>query len=328
MIKKLFFTAALLVPGLAHGADPSANLPIQIVPASAVPAPAQAAGFTTLALNEGPNLGNPNTWLDCAGASPPKWWFNMTGFSSNMPCSAVSITNDPADGLPSIKIHWEDSYANFGGRDVTSINSGPPGEPPPNAGRFVSPGFYTEAVLRTDWLSNDTVTMDYWSLPAASAGAGYELDFMEETGAASSYGAAMHNHYGCNTPGCSGGSEVNTGAYPFQCPTSAVGGCNFDFSIYHKYAARQTSAGTDRFFCAYIDDQLQGCTSIYPNDRQLVGVPQVIQLQMGRNQGKCCLSNGSTGANTWVRSIKVWQCAQLSTSNSSVPQCNSSSNNP
>src|SRR5712672_250684 len=78
MIKKLFFTAALLVPGIAYGADPSANLPIQIVPAGpAVPAPAAAAGFTTRVLHSdftSPAYADTSTWLQCAGASSPIWW--------------------------------------------------------------------------------------------------------------------------------------------------------------------------------------------------------------------------------------------------------------
>jgi hypothetical protein len=49
MIKRVFITAALLVPSLAYSANPSANLTVQVDPA--VPAEAAAAGFTTLAAN-------------------------------------------------------------------------------------------------------------------------------------------------------------------------------------------------------------------------------------------------------------------------------------
>ena len=51
MIKQLFFTAALLAPSLTYAGNPSATLPGQIVPAGTIPAPAQAAGFTTLAFS-------------------------------------------------------------------------------------------------------------------------------------------------------------------------------------------------------------------------------------------------------------------------------------
>src|SRR6266478_9018702 len=98
MIKKLFFTAALLVPGLANGADPSATLPVQIVPSGsprAIPAGAQAAGFTTLALDADfslPFYATQSNWLDCAGATSPQWYRAWIGFGSGIagPCSASS----------------------------------------------------------------------------------------------------------------------------------------------------------------------------------------------------------------------------------------------
>jgi hypothetical protein len=114
MIKKLFFTAALLVPGLAYGADPSANLPIQIVPAAAVPAAAQAAGFTTLIINDNfqdPSFASASAWLDCAGASSPKWWRAWVGFGSiDGPCGAITQAVDPQNGQLALRLHWQDSY--------------------------------------------------------------------------------------------------------------------------------------------------------------------------------------------------------------------------
>src|ERR1700730_16567866 len=75
MIKKLFFMAALLAPGLAYGGNPSADLTGQIVPAGSgppVPAPAAAAGFTTLAGNfdfSQPLYATQSNWLDCPTSS-------------------------------------------------------------------------------------------------------------------------------------------------------------------------------------------------------------------------------------------------------------------
>ncbi len=86
MIKKLFFAAALLAPGLVYAADPSANLSVEIVPAGsdpAVPAQAAAAGFTTLAANFD-FVNNTMCVYDgrspaCVAASPTTNWLDCTG---------------------------------------------------------------------------------------------------------------------------------------------------------------------------------------------------------------------------------------------------------
>lgn len=125
MIKKLLFTAALLVPGLAYGQNPSANLSVQVVPGSdpppgtacavgpnymgAIPAAAAAAGFNTCVLNmdfsdpttftyKGTTVSwtNPSTWLDCKGAPQPIW-----AISGNANCNDYSIITD-TDGKTSL----------------------------------------------------------------------------------------------------------------------------------------------------------------------------------------------------------------------------------
>jgi hypothetical protein len=65
MKKKLFFAAMLVAPSLAYSAD----LTVQVVPAAsspAVPAGAQAAGFTTLAANYDFTQPLPSNWLGCS----------------------------------------------------------------------------------------------------------------------------------------------------------------------------------------------------------------------------------------------------------------------
>src|SRR5215469_8802219 len=91
MIKALFFTAALVAPGLAYGAGPTATLSDQVVdPAGPPTPPAQAtvANFNTCVVcfdwtapsggvfvngvaPAGVSAAQTNTWLDCAGASSP-----------------------------------------------------------------------------------------------------------------------------------------------------------------------------------------------------------------------------------------------------------------
>ena len=97
MIRKLFYIAALLLPGLAYGGSPSTDLSVEVVSSGAgiacdsgpnyngsVPAPAQAAGFTHCALNadfttnttdsRGTNYRNVNTFLSNCGGPVGSGW--------------------------------------------------------------------------------------------------------------------------------------------------------------------------------------------------------------------------------------------------------------
>ncbi len=310
MIKKLFFTAALLVPGLAYGADPSANLPIQIVPAAAVPAAAQAAGFNTLIINDNfqdPSFANPATWYDCAGASSPLYWRAWVGFGTNFdaPCNAVSQATDPLIGQPALRAHWQDSYYNS--VPVTTLQT----TDSSGNGRQTPPGFYLEVVARTDLATGGSpkAWMDLWSY--TTNGSSYEIDGFEESGRGGTF--AIHNNE--NPPG----SCANPGASPPCAPASV------DVSQYHTYAWRQTSAGTDIVFCAYIDGTPYGCNSIRPTSAELASGPgHTMVHQFGIDATSNPLGNGNTGKNTWIKSVKVWSCAAVN----SGALCRSSSNNP
>ena len=123
MIKKLFYIAALLLPGLAYGGSPSANLSVQVVSSGAgiacnsgpnyngpVPAPAQAAGFTHCALNadfttnttdsRGYNYSNLSTWLN--NCMPPSQQNN--GYASGWPPGRfyLEFAGDPLGGDPAL----------------------------------------------------------------------------------------------------------------------------------------------------------------------------------------------------------------------------------
>jgi hypothetical protein len=322
MIKKLFFTAALLVPGLAYGADPSANLPIQIVPASAVPAAAQAAGFTKLIISDNfqdPSFANTANWLDCAGASSPTWWRAWIGFSSyDGPCAAVTQAVDSANGgQPALRLHWQDSYFSGsapGPAHVALIQT----TDSAGNGRQTPPGFYMEVVARTDRAVVSGLAQAWiqaWSLTAAT-GVGYEIDGMEECGGGNCVSGNIHNNNGFNS--CAYNGSIGC----FGCPP--VQGCGFDITQYHTYAWRQTSAGTDIVFCDYIDGSLEGCSSIQPTSTELAGLAMVHQLGVGVSSTNTPLGNGSAGKNMWVKSVKVWSCAAVN----SGALCNSSTNNP
>jgi hypothetical protein len=326
MIKKLFFTAALLVPGLAYGANPSANLPIQIVPASAVPAPAQAAGFTKLIISDNfqdPSFANTANWLDCAGATSPLWYRAWVGFGTNVdgPCSAITQATDTnGGGQLALLLHWEDSFytGDNGHAHATLIQS----TDSAGNGKPTSRGFYLEVVGRTDTLGGSPKPWAaIWSYTIASGG--YEIDGFEECPGGNCLSSNIHNANGSNycvllpSGGCGG------------CPPSV--GCSFDITQYHTYAWRQTAgpagAGQDIIFCTYIDGVKEGCNSaggtLPPTAAQLVGMPMTHQFGPEMPAGGTFLGNGSTGKNQWIKSIKIWSCDTNPNNN-----CDSSSNNP
>ena len=111
MIKKLLFTAALLVPGLAYGQNPSTNLSAQVVPAGSdpiacdigpaytgsIPAPAQAMGYTHCAANY--NFTNSyfttvSNWLACTDDGTTFHLFWLKPLNASVPCNRVNMISD------------------------------------------------------------------------------------------------------------------------------------------------------------------------------------------------------------------------------------------
>src|SRR5215467_8792046 len=114
MIRRLFFMAALLVPGFAYGANATANLSVQIVsPGSAgtcgtitgdANSDVQAAGFNTCALYNDftapiPNTvgtGLPSNWLNCNQSdSPTAVWYWSKNFV-DAPGNALPCVSGPS----------------------------------------------------------------------------------------------------------------------------------------------------------------------------------------------------------------------------------------
>ncbi len=284
-------------------------------PRVTVPAVAAVAGFNQLIINDdfqSATFANPATWYDCAmsGGSPLYWrsWlgFNPSGYA---PCNSVSQAIDPLTNQLAVRIHWQDSYIQTPGPGVANIAVIQTVDDFGN-GRKTPRGFYLEVRARTDLKTGGYPLpwMALWSYADNNGVNGsYEIDGAEEAGF-SGVSFAIHNNV----------TNYNNCANPGQgCAPGAV-----DITQYHTYAWRQTSAGTDIVFCAYIDGILYGCNSIQPAASQLSpGTPMVHQFDVGTSTP---LGNGSTGKNVWLESVKVWSCAGL---NSGV-NCNSSSNNP
>jgi hypothetical protein len=172
MIKKLIFTAALLAPGVAYGGDPSADLSVQVEPASppappsngitcaigpnyigTIPAGAQAAGYTTCAANYDFTTSaftNTATWLNCPGQAPANalWFLTYSGSNSSPVCSDATIVNDPITNQPVLKFTFTstDYNNNHAIIELDSRNPHPAGGP----GNTFPLGMYLDLTVRYD----------------------------------------------------------------------------------------------------------------------------------------------------------------------------------
>ena len=168
MIKTLFLIGALLVPGLAYAANPSAPFSVQVVDppngiacdvgpnyTGTIPAPARAAGFTHCVANydftqtqqfttngHTYQWSNLSSWLDCAGASNPLLWGKNYGVAMN--CSDVSVSTDGS--LQVLRMQYLPSDTN----GQTWLNTASQQGYPNSAGIHIKHGYYAEEESRAD----------------------------------------------------------------------------------------------------------------------------------------------------------------------------------
>jgi hypothetical protein len=326
MIRRLFFTAALLMPGLAYSANPSANLTVQIVPGSdpAVPAPAVAAGFTTLIANldfqnnqvcvgSSCVAASPVTnWLDCSGNDTTKL-FHKTfylGASNTYPCN-IDIVQDPSTSTTALDLQYLTSYpGTYGSSDPFGIKHFVAMSTATNGSTisFTHPSasFYFEASYRIDnntdpgsnasgpdgvWESSDNSTCDVDLEPAELWG--------------SSGGFA------------DGGSGVcNVGGPGWQSYNEAILPSGWSVLDYHKYAALRTTNGTNSVMsCPYVDDILVvqsggACGNTYSALGTLTAKPWVIAW-VGGYGPPTYATLPAVNMNLYIRYIRIWACATL-----------------
>jgi hypothetical protein len=284
MIKKLFFMAALLAPGLACDANPSADLSVQIVPAGSppgVPAPALAAGFTTQALNAdftSAAYSNTATYIDNCGATAAKQWY-LVSFSaqpSGIPCSETVITTD--GGMNALLITTPGNQSQefqYPGYFLKSDGLGFPNE------AYIEINFRTTAATMAQdgsapyWSS----IIDLWFLGRGVTSSGTyppntwnEIDFLEVIGP-----AGQANNWGAGMIEWGGGSACGG-----DCYTGLTRGTT-DLTQYHTLGMLLTSDESSAVWrCLFMDGVfLSPCIT---GLKQRFGESRVDLIAYGRTQ--------------------------------------------
>jgi hypothetical protein len=306
MIKTLFFAAALLVPGLADAGTPSADLSGQIVPAGsgiscdqgpnvgAIPAAAQAAGFTHCALNadftsnttdaNGINFSNTSTFIDQCGANTSIYHFSLgLGFGPNggpgdtvAPCNYATIVNDSAGGASqALKLIYNSSdQANFltccansshpfNGPRVTQLSW--PTNFNNSIGSNIPPFYYVEITFRIPQSSvtvsgGHTIPVEFWNNA-----------WQNEQDAIANF--QFEANSGCTSP-CNNwgyaaglGTFLNQNQY-YRSPQGYVIGPDLpnpvyvdgsDWDHYHTISFLLTSDTTAIAQCTYKDESRRNC---------------------------------------------------------------------
>jgi hypothetical protein len=335
MIKNLFFTAALLAPGLAYAANPSANLPVQIVPAGSniacdagptytgsVPAPAGGAGFTTCALNadfSNSYYSKTATWINECGATTP-WRFYLQGqFGGSVPCNRLTIATDPTFGGTVAHFQYlQNDKATIGqnifqlawpGAWLTTT-----GFPP-----YLPNEMYYEISFR---LSPATLTagtawpIDIWQETTRSPcgpGGGpcppswVEIDFME------------YDDLGQPGSGFKWGGGIIDWPYgnPAYGPVT-VGAT--DLSVYHTLRVLITSDESSAISkCTWIDATPYGCIQVHPQNVPGADAQTTAEEYHQWNNaitfflGQGGASSISSNLDAYIQSIRLWECSGYKT---------------
>jgi hypothetical protein len=341
MMKTVFLTIALLVPGLAYGGNPSANLSVQVIPAGnastcdaimgQAATDAATAGFNTCALYNDfttaiPNsvgTGLPSNWLDCNldGSTSAVWYWGFRLFenSSNaLPCTGHVDWNvvDPTYGNYALRFTLTDSDISAysfpaSGMETTNMNGS---NPVPGPGQY--PYAYYEWTVRYDNTAPGGFDNAFWSwiTPVAETLAGQssyllELDFTESYG----WVGSPATDAGINQWGPSGRIDYRLLSTNAGLPLTA----------YHTWGSLFTGDGGNNFsVCSYVDGVRKACVpwSYSANGENL----QRRYLMAWLACGATCNSFGT--AHQYIKSIKVLTCASW-TQVGSPGMCNGSALN-
>jgi hypothetical protein len=280
MMKKLIFTMALLVPSLAYGGNPSADLSVQVVPAGSnpiacdigpnytgsIPAGAQAAGFTHCAINADfttntnftynghtYNWSNPATWLDCAGSANPIFYradYGSTGHT--LPCSDYSIVNIFGTNTLNLNYTVADATAGNQATYLSMLNIAH------TAGLSLPNGLYVDHTFRlatnSYYPNSPQTTNNQNNFPSfglfgivCCPSASVEVDNDEVYG----NGGSSLNVHDWN------GSETSPYGYAFS-----ASGTDGGYSVgYKTIGTRFSTNGTNYAVCTYVSDAQRACSA-------------------------------------------------------------------
>jgi hypothetical protein len=335
MIKGLFFTVALLAPGLAYGGNPSGDLSVEVVPASpngiacdigpaytgAVPAAAQAAGFTRCAANY--DFSNSfyaarSNWLDCAGAANPQWWNLSYSGGAVAPCSRFNIIADPAFGTNALQsIYLPSDWPNELATELDTTNSSSP-RPGTNPGFFFATQFYAEvAEYVTANAQNNAYTRTTCGTSPAQLGSGLwtwaapntvETDFMEFYPGLNKCGNGG-NTIDWNDGAYSTGAALTLGNNGGQ-PGQQAG---YDPTIPHTYGVLQTASGTTYTRCNYMDGtQLGSACFSAAFGSAVLSSKSWMKMSMGPHTNSAS-TQPAVNVDLRVQRVTIWECPSYQT---------------
>jgi hypothetical protein len=328
MVKTPSVMAALLVlVPVAYAGNPSADLSVQVVPpAPAVPAPAAAAGFSTLALNAdftSSAYSNPATFVsECGATATQRWHWTYPYNSGPLNCNDISVVSDGS--LPQV-LHVkfppnEWSTASNHQQGIFQFPSIGYTNNPPCV--IVAPCYpietYVEIMYRTSsssWAQSNGVAgyIDVYPL-----GRGFRADGSFPPNDA--FEADMAEVYnGMRSTANFGGGFG--GIVNGQQHYGPVTYWNMDLTQYHKLGFLVTSDGaTSAIKCTYLDNVLVAAnngSSACVNDRSYTFSQvasqhdNVIAFFLGTFAGTS--TQPAVPVEAWVQYIHIWECSGWAT---------------
>ena len=280
---------------------------------SAIPIPAMAAGYTTLAFHSDFTqsfYADASNWLDCAGAANPQWWIGGVGGVSPPPlCERVSIVNDNGTQALDLKFTADD-YAS-GSLALTTIS------PQFDRGVDFGNGFYAEVTARVtpesinnnnwgDWVAGFWTWSDTQALGISDSWLEFDvLERFANGGDGGWYDDSFVHVY--PDPNYGGIYLDGWGNYYGVDPTQ-----------YHTIGMRVLQGTSDLQACMYVDNEQRRCGSLSGS-----GYTETVSQMMERNFGILAVGHSyqpvKAPMEMLVRDVEIWTCGTVARTPFAVP---------
>jgi hypothetical protein len=300
-----------------------------------VPPGAQAAGYTTLAMNSDWTTQIPANWLggctDAGNGSPVNlgdtsghdWWMNIWWSENYQPCLTAQVT-DPSSGGLALDIPWivDPSYANVGAViQSSSWNYGSPGYADTNVSFPIGSYYEIAAMMVPASTPGAYFVANTWGeggIHDQDCGCAIEWDVMEISGGLPNRSDSAVHNWGA-------GGQGAWILYPWE---NFAPSTNFVPTQYNVYGLLVTyDADTQQAEgCTYINDVFQKCASL-PG-----GVTSAEASTVGRQflviQNACdwwnepngqCTPTAGLKQDLLIREVRVWSCSSWQTTQCSGP---------